>query len=596
MIHFINHFLICNIYIVLFIGILFALKGLLKKHVSARLHYNLWFIMLIFLLLPFIPSQTTAWIRMLWNLISLNFSSVFISDTESQTETINPENTSLNWMNDFSISVTKSQPSLFRYIFLTIWIVGVLAMIIFTLKSILRLHHIEQSSPPVQNKNVLNLFETCKSEMAIKRNIRIYHTVYLKSPIMTGIFTPRIYIPAHLISDFNAKDMHYMLLHELQHYKHLDSFVNYLMNLATIIYWFNPFVWYAIKEMKSDREIACDSSVLEMLNEEDYADYGNTLINFAEKISFFPFVSTMGGNIKQIKKRIINIVNYQPLSLWEKIKGVLIYCLIAVLFLGLSPLFSTNAAETEYYTLNETGKKITYIDLDPFFLNYRGCFVLYNTVEDTWQIYNKNYAAMRVSPDSTYKIYDALIGLESGIITPEHSEMNWNGEKYPFDTWNKDQDLNSAMQNSVNWYFQNIDRQAGIATIKKYIQKIGYGNQDISRDFPSYWIESSLKISAIEQVELLRKFYYNEFHFSRQNINEVKDSLRIYSSGNSTIYGKTGTGKVNGHEVNGWFIGFIEKSHNVYFFATNIQGNYNTTGSKATEISQSIFTGLDILK
>ncbi len=33
---------------------------------------------------------------------------------------------------------------------------------------------------------------------------------------------------------------------------------------------------------------------------------------------------------------------------------------------------------------------------------------------------------------------------------------------FPFPSWEADQDLNSAMQNSVNWYFQAIDSQLGI--------------------------------------------------------------------------------------------------------------------------------------
>ena len=72
-----------------------------------------------------------------------------------------------------------------------------------------------------------------------------------------------------------------------------------------------------------------------------------------------------------------------------------------------------------------------------------------------------DHASTRVSPNSTYKIYDALLGLESGIITPEHSTFTWNGEPYPFHSWEADQDLTSAIHNSVNWYFQAIDSQAG---------------------------------------------------------------------------------------------------------------------------------------
>ena len=76
-----------------------------------------------------------------------------------------------------------------------------------------------------------------------------------------------------------------MLLHELQHCRQKDTRIVFLMNLAGILYWFNPFVWYALKEMRCDRELSCDSAVLHLLDETDYQAYGNTLINFAEKIS-----------------------------------------------------------------------------------------------------------------------------------------------------------------------------------------------------------------------------------------------------------------------------------------------------------------------
>lgn len=78
-----------------------------------------------------------------------------------------------------------------------------------------------------------------------EKPVPVYSTAFLKSPVITGLFFPRIYVPIHLISDFNSVDMRYMLLHELQHYKHKDAFGNHLMNLAGILYWFNPFVWSA---------------------------------------------------------------------------------------------------------------------------------------------------------------------------------------------------------------------------------------------------------------------------------------------------------------------------------------------------------------
>ena len=143
-------------------------------------------------------------------------------------------------------------------------------------------------------------------------------------------------------------------------------------------------------------------------------------------------------------------------------------------------------------------------------------------------------------------------------------------------------------------YFQAIDRQAGFPAIRDYIKKTGYGNQIVRGDLSSYWADSSLSISPIEQIEMLQKLYYNQFDFSPENINAVKDSIYLYSEGNSKIYGKTGTGEVNGTNALGWFIGYIEQEDHTYFFATSIQNDNLATGSIAAELTHSILSDLNI--
>lgn len=93
---------------------------------------------------------------------------------------------------------------------------------------------------------------------------------------------------------------------------------------------------------------------------------------------------------------------------------------------------------------------------------------------------------------------------------------------------------------------------------------------------------------------MLEEFHDNEFEFSPENIAAVKNSILLISNSEGSFYGKTGTGRVDGQDVNGWFIGFLEKSGNVYYFATNIQGESETTGSKAAEITTSILSDLQI--
>uniref|UniRef100_UPI004055F808 BlaR1 family beta-lactam sensor/signal transducer n=1 Tax=Acetatifactor sp. TaxID=1872090 RepID=UPI004055F808 len=600
MANFMIRFLICNVFISGIIGILLIAKRIFKNNLSSRMQYNLWFLLLGLLAVPFIPLRLIGFPQIFTWLGSLRSSPASGTATAmGEAAGIHPTG-NIDWMNNFALSVNSETPPIAGYILLGIWIVGILAMIILVIKSSLRLRTLEKSALPLQNPEVRRLYHRCLAEMGIHRNIPVYSTAFLKSPIIVGLLKPCIYLPIHLISDYtlshsansericitgysnecNESDMRYMLLHELQHYKHKDAVGSFLMNLAGVVYWFNPLVWYALKEMRNDREVACDTSVLKMLEEDAYEDYGNTLINFAEKISLspFPFAAGLGGNMEQMKRRIINIASYEKPTFIKRIKGMTTFMLIAVLLLGFAPFISTYAADGSHYQWDSSSENISYVDLSTYFGEYEGSFVFYDLENDAWSIHDMEHATLRVAPNSTYKIYDALFGLEEDIITPENSFIAWNGETYPFEAWNADQTLQSAMNSSVNWYFESMDEQLGVTDIYGYIQEIGYGNENISGDFSTYWMESSLKISPIEQVELLTRLLNNSFDFAPENIDAVKDAICLSSSDTGTFYGKTGTGRVDGQDVNGWFIGYIETADNTYFFATNIGADSDATG------------------
>lgn len=598
MANFMIRFLLCNVFISGIVGILLIAKWVFRNNLSSRMQYNLWLLLLGLLAVPFIPFHLVSFPQIFSWLSSVRNSSASHADVGANNVMDTDLSGTTNWMNDFALSVNKDTPSVIGYILLGIWIVGMLAMMILVIKSSLRLRTIKRSALPLQNPEVRRLYNRCLNEMKITRNIPVYSTAFLKSPIIVGFLKPCIYLPIHLISDYHESDMRYMLLHELQHYRHKDAIANYLMNFAGVLYWFNPFVWFALREMRNDREVACDTSVLKMLEEDDYEDYGNTLINFIEKVSIspFPFAASLSGNMKQMKRRIINIASYEKPTFYKKLKGMTAFILTTVLIMGLTPFISTYAADESHYQWKSSSENISYVDFSKYFGKYEGSFVLYDLGNDAWSIHDIEHATLRVAPDSTYKIYDALFGLEEGVITPQDSFIAWNGENYPFEAWNADQTLQSAMASSVNWYFQSVDEQLGTASVYDYIKEIGYGNKNMSGDFSTYWMESSLKISPIEQVELLTRLQNNSLGFAPENINAVKDAIRLSSSDNGTLYGKTGTGRVDGQDINGWFVGYIEIADNTYFFATNIGADSDATGGNATEITMSILSDMNIWK
>ncbi|MCI8599647.1 MAG: BlaR1 family beta-lactam sensor/signal transducer [Lachnospiraceae bacterium] len=593
---FMIRFSLSNLFLGGLIVLFLLLRRMLRNSLTSRMQYHLWYVIIGLLFVPFLPlpvagfPQLFSWMGRLKEMAS--------SRMEIFTEKSHPLNSSeaIGVIQDFTLSVSKETPSIIGTFLFAVWLMGILAMILLIIKSKRRFQSLKQSALPLQSEEVRILYRSCLDQMKIAVELPIYSTAFLKSPMIAGLLRPSIYLPIYVISDYPTSRLRYMLLHELQHYRCKDALTGSLMDLTSILYWFNPLVWYALREMRSDREVACDAAVLDLLEESDYKDYGSTLLGLAEKISLvsFPFTVGISGNMRQMQKRIMNITSYKKPSSWRKAKGCISFCVIAVLLLGFTPMLSTYAADQSCYRWDTSSDNISMIDLSSYFDGYSGSFVLYDLKAHTWSIYNMDHAVLRTAPNSTYKIYDALFGLEECIITPHDSLIAWDGKPQPFEAWNSDQDLYSAMQSSVNWYFQKIDEQLGRTTINHYVQLIEYGNEEIHSDLSSYWMQSSLKISPIEQVELLTALYQNQYGFAPENINAVKKSICLFSSEDKNFYGKTGTGCIEGQDVNGWFVGFLEVDSRTCFFATNIQNDTGAAGSKAADITMSILSDMNL--
>ena len=649
---FMVRFLLCNGFLCAIIAVLFFMKRVFKNSLPARTQYHMWFLLFPMLAVPLLPfhvvrfSQIIAWMEGLKNSILSNIEITpdLVSNT-NLTATSNPDMAgTADRMNDFAVSVTSRTPPVAGWSLFGIWMTGIFIMLFLLANAARRLHALKSSSLPLQNTNVQRLYRHCLSETNVTKSIPIYSTAYLNSPMIAGVLSPRIYLPIRLVSDDTGNHesaMRHVLLHELQHYKHKDNLVNYLACIMRALYWFHPLVRLALNEMQNDRELACDTSVLDLLDEDSYKDYGNALIHYASKMSHAvpPLTTGLGHDMEQMKRRILHIATYKKPTRRQKTNGRIVLALTGALFLGLAPILSTRAADDTHYEwemLSNPPKafsennpaNISYADFSAYFGEYEGSFVLYTLTDSksplaqsasdvgcpdgyaladgTWTVYDLERATTRVAPNSTYKIYDSLFALEEGIITPEDSFHAWNKTNYPFTEWNTDQTLSSAMASSVNWYFQTLDERLGKSTLHSYLQKIGYGNENVTGDLASYWLESTLKISPVEQVELLVSLYRNDFgqinfrqndldpndfddhlHFVPEHVQAVKDAIRLSASASGTLHGKTGTGRVDGYNANGWFVGFVETDEATYFFATYLHAEEN--GSNHTNI-QSWFT------
>ena len=233
--------------------------------------------------------------------------------------------------------------------------------------------------------------------------------------------------------------------------------------------------------------------------------------------------------------------------------------------------------------------------------DYSPAFVVYNRSTEKTTSVDPVRDAQRLIPCSTFKIYNTLIGLELGLIKgPDDPWYNWDGVKRDFDGWNKDLSLRDAFRVSAVPAYQILARQVGDARMKEYIEKIGYGSQDISAGVDIFWLPrpdtTSITISAEEQVDLLNKLLDGKLPFSEKNIAILRDIMQIEKTEKGTLYGKTGSGMGSDGKWNlGWFVGFLEHGGSTHVFACNITGGENPSGIVAKKIVIDYFKAQGLL-
>ncbi|WLV23801.1 BlaR1 family beta-lactam sensor/signal transducer [Aciduricibacillus chroicocephali] len=571
-------------------AILFVKKVFLN-HISTQMHYKIWQFIYVPLLMPFLPFNMLHPAWLLQNIERLNWYSGTIGTQEGKVRLWqNNTPAGSNTISDLSVSVSKALPDLFYNIIGSVWLIGMLVLAFRLIVGFINVQRVRSLAIPVQEEKILGLFNECKRQVGVNRNIKLLETEMFAAPITFGVIGPFVLIPKRLNS---PEVLQHVFLHELSHQKNKDTLINYLTALVQIIYWFNPIVWYVASRMRTERELACDHRVLSLLNTEDAVKYGQTIISFAnigpDRVDT-NLVSGIGGSKKQIKKRIVHIANFNLESNLLKRKSKMICTAIGCFVLILSMSMPALAASSDKFDFDFEKYSVKNEDLTPYFKDVEGSFVLYNSGNGQYEIFNRDISTKRVSPNSTYKIYSALFALDAGIITPELNGMKWNGSEQPFSKWRRDQNLDSAIRDSVNWYFQNLDKKVGNESLQRQFERIHYGNEDVSGDVSSYWMESTLKVSPIEQVQLLvHTLENNRYGFKEKDISQVKQSMFIEEKDSSRLYGKTGTGTVEGKDINGWFVGFVEKKNKIYTFAVNIQSNIGeANGKNAAEIARRI--------
>jgi beta-lactamase class D len=205
--------------------------------------------------------------------------------------------------------------------------------------------------------------------------------------------------------------------------------------------------------------------------------------------------------------------------------------------------------------------------------NARGSFLLYDLKADKYYKFNEARCDSGFLPASTFKIVNSLIGLETGVLSGKDHVYKWDGQKRWLDSWNQDHTLQSAIANSVVWYYQRLAREIGPERMKENLSKLDYGNDDISAGIDLFWLEGNYKVTSYEQIGLLKGLYADKLPFSKRNMKIVREIMVNDSTDAYVLRAKTGFAvRGKGQPLTGWYVGYVERGDNVYFFSLNLTG------------------------
>jgi beta-lactamase class D len=229
--------------------------------------------------------------------------------------------------------------------------------------------------------------------------------------------------------------------------------------------------------------------------------------------------------------------------------------------------------------------------------NVEGCFVLFNKTADAIMWYNPKTCDSIYLPASTFKIPNSLIALEEGVIKDTLQVVRWDSTVYPVKSWNQDQTLSSAMRYSCVWFYIRIAEHLGIKMYERYLPLFKYGNMKIGNPQNSFWLSGDIRISANQQIEFLRAMYEYRLPISKRSVDIVKKSIVLERGSGYVLSGKTGGTDIDEHRSIMWFVGYLERGGDGFYYALNfITNDFNTGKQIRFELLKDILKELKLVE
>ncbi len=162
------------------------------------------------------------------------------------------------------------------------WATGGLLSLVPLATGLWQLAGLRRRSQVVGDHRWLTLLDELRRQLAVRRSVQLLQGEAALAPLTWGALRPVLLVPCDA-GAWPDERRRFVLLHELAHVRRWDWLTQLIAHVACAVYWFNPLVWLASRQMRVERERACDDIVL--TSGARASDYARELLALATALS-----------------------------------------------------------------------------------------------------------------------------------------------------------------------------------------------------------------------------------------------------------------------------------------------------------------------
>ncbi|MCA9071935.1 MAG: M48 family metalloprotease, partial [Planctomycetaceae bacterium] len=343
---------------------------------------------------------------------------------------------------------TKITNSSIGQLVMAVWIAGTFGWFVLAFRRIFRFRALLRIATPASSE-----LQSEAEKLAKQIGVRNCPPVgVVDGPISPMLWAfggrAKILFPKELLSRLSDEARETLLLHELAHYRRSDHWVRVLELVVTGLYWWNPIVWWALREIHRSEEECCDGWVISQCPAKApvYARALLETIGFlTDSRTSIPPIASGVGRVQVLEQRLIGIMTG---SIRKTIptSGRLLVVIVAMAGLPVLPWFhqekgnaaepANSATENEITEPESNSNSSQVPHVFPFSSRLVAEPTEFETSSTTMQLVEQEVRCLSISPDGKRMVAGHGRWTTSGLI------RLWNLEtKQPIATWQRERGI-----------------------------------------------------------------------------------------------------------------------------------------------------------